>query len=56
MMWHLLQRATERRLSTSDTKYVDMIKAQTPESIAAFAREFLGAANKVEVVMTPEPQ
>ena len=36
------------------TDYEQMIKAQTPESIAAFARQILAAGNKVEVVMTPE--
>ena len=35
------------------TGYDDIIKAQTPESIAAFARELMSAGNKVEVVMTP---
>lgn len=30
------------------------VKAQTPESIAAFARQILADGNKVEVVMTPE--
>ena len=36
------------------TGYEDMVKAQTPETIAAFARQLLSAGNKVEVVMTPE--
>ena len=36
------------------TGYDQMINAQTPESIAAFARQILAAGNKVEVVMTPE--
>ena len=36
------------------TGYEEMINAQTPESIAAFARQVLAAGNKVEVVMTPE--
>ena len=36
------------------TGYEQMINAQTPESIAAFARQVLAAGNKVEVVMTPE--
>ena len=38
----------------SHTGYLDIVKAQTPESIAAFARELFSAGNKVEVVMTPE--
>ena len=36
------------------TGYEQIVRAQTPESIAAFARELLSAGNKVEVVMTPE--
>ena len=36
------------------TGYLDIVKAQTPESISAFARELFGAGNKVEVVMLPE--
>ena len=36
------------------TGYEQIVKAQTPESIAAFARQILAAGNKVEVVMTPE--
>ena len=36
------------------TGYEEMINAQTPESIAAFARQILAAGNRVEVVMTPE--
>ena len=35
------------------TGYEDLVKAQTPESIAAFARQILSAGNKLEVVMTP---
>ena len=33
--------------------FVNKVKAQTPETIAAFARQLLNAGNKVEVVMTP---
>ena len=36
------------------TGYEDIVKAQTPETISAFARELMSAGNKVEVVMTPE--
>ena len=36
------------------TGYDQMINAQTPESIAAFARQILAAGNKVEVLMLPE--
>ena len=35
------------------TGYEDLVNAQTPESIAAFARQILSAGNKLEVVMTP---
>ena len=35
------------------TDYEDIVRAQTPESIAAFARQLMSAGNKVEVVMTP---
>ena len=31
-----------------------IINAQTPETLAAFARQILAAGNKVEVVMMPE--
>ena len=36
------------------TAYEQIVNAQTPESIAAFARQILAAGNKVEVVMLPE--
>ena len=36
------------------TGYEEMINAQTPETISAFARQILATGNKVEVVMTPE--
>ena len=36
------------------TGILDIVNAQTPESIAAFARQLMGAGNKVEVVMLPE--
>ena len=35
------------------TGYEDLVNAQTPETIAAFARQILSAGNKLEVVMTP---
>ena len=50
-MW-VLNRYVERGLD-SHTGYIDIVKAQTPETIAAFARQILAAGNKVEVVMTP---
>ena len=36
------------------TGYEDIVKAQTPETIAAFARQLCEAGNKIEVVMAPE--
>ncbi len=40
--------------SDGHTGVMDIVKAQTPETIAAFARQLLSAGNKVEVVMLPE--
>ena len=34
--------------------YEDIVNAQTPETIAAFARQLLNAGNSIEVVMLPE--
>ena len=34
--------------------YEEIVKAQTPESIAAFTRQLYNAGNRIEVVMTPE--
>ena len=50
---NILQWYVERGMD-KHTSYEQIVKAQTPESIAAFARELLSAGNKVEVVMTPE--
>ena len=50
---NILQWYVERGMD-KHTSYEQIIKAQTPESITAFARELLSAGNKVEVVMTPE--
>ena len=36
------------------TGYEQIVNSQTPETIAAFARQMLAAGNKVEVVMLPE--
>ena len=36
------------------TGVLDIVNAQTPESIADFARQLLSSGNKVEVVMLPE--
>ena len=38
----------------SHTGYEDIVKAQTPESIAEFARLVYNAGNKIEIVMAPE--
>ena len=36
------------------TGILDIVNAQTPETISAFARQLLSTGNKVEVVMMPE--
>ena len=36
------------------TQYADLVKAQTPEKISAFVKDFLAGANKVSIVMLPE--
>ena len=36
------------------SSYEQIVKAQTPESIADFARQLYGAGNKIELVMAPE--
>ena len=36
------------------TGYEDIVKAQTPESIAAFARQLYDAGNRIEIVLGPE--
>ncbi len=36
------------------TGYEQIVKAQTPETIAAFARQLYGAGNKIELIMKPE--
>ena len=36
------------------TGYEQIVNAQTPETIAAFARQILATGNKVEVVMLPD--
>ena len=38
------------------TAYEQIVNAQTPETLAAFARHILAAGNKVEVVMLPEEE
>jgi zinc protease len=36
------------------TGYEQIVKAQTPETIAEFARQIYNAGNKIELVMSPE--
>ena len=36
------------------TGYEQLVNAQTPETIAAFARQLLATGNRLEVVMLPE--
>ena len=38
----------------SHTGYEEILKAQTPELIAEFARQLYSAGNKIEIVMAPE--
>ena len=52
--WYGVIGAYVNRGLDNHTGYEDIVKAQTPETIAAFARKLVAAGNKVEVVMTPE--
>ncbi len=52
--WMSIIQMYDERGFDEHTGYEQIVRAQTPESIAAFARELLSAGNKVEVVMTPE--
>ncbi|MBQ6166064.1 MAG: insulinase family protein [Muribaculaceae bacterium] len=36
------------------SRYEELVNAQTPESLAAFAKQILNTGNRIEVVMTPE--
>ena len=36
------------------SKYHEVVKAQTSDSIAAFARELMSTGNRVEIVITPK--
>ena len=36
------------------TDYKQTVQAQTPETIAAFVKEFLKAGNRAEIIMLPE--
>ena len=52
--WYSIIGAYANRGQDNVTGYEDIVKAQTPETIAAFARDLMSSGNKVEVVMTPE--
>ena len=52
--WYSVIGAYANRGIDNHTDYEEIVKAQTPESIAAFARQLLTAGNKLEVVMTPK--
>ena len=54
--WFWMSAITEYLLHGNDqiTGYEQIVKAQTPESIAAFARQLYGGGNKIELVMSPE--
>ncbi len=39
---------------TDDTGFEEIVNAQTPETIAAFARQLYNAGNRIELVMSPE--
>ena len=51
--WYGVIGAYANRGLDNHTGYEDIVNAQTPESIAVFARKLMSAGNKVEVVMTP---
>ena len=52
--WYSIIGAYANRGLDNCTGYEDIVNAQTPETIAAFARLIMSAGNKIEVVMTPE--
>ena len=54
--WYWMSNIQQYLLHGHDdmTFYEDVVRAQTPESIAAFARMLYNAGNRIEVVMTPE--
>ena len=37
-----------------DNEYEKIVLAQTPETIAAFARQLFNAGNRIEIIMSPE--
>lgn len=54
--WYWLSVISQYLMNGVDkaTGYEQIVKSQTPESIAAFARELYNAGNKIELVMGPE--
>ena len=51
--YHKISAYAERGID-DHTDYEKIVMAQTPETIAAFARQLVAAGNKIEIVMTPE--
>ena len=51
--WMSILKSYVERGQDMYTGYEQVVKAQTPETIAAFARQLMSAGNKLEVVMTP---
>ena len=51
--WYSVIGAYANRGLDNVTGFEDIVRAQTPETISAFARQLMSAGNKVEVVMTP---
>ena len=53
--WYWLNNIWEYLIyGTDGTGYEEIVKAQTPETIAAFARLLYNAGNRIEIVMSPE--
>ncbi len=53
--WHWLNNIWEYLIyGTDDTGFEEIVNAQTPETIAAFARQLYNAGNRIELVMSPE--
>jgi zinc protease len=54
--WYWMSILQEYLIHGNDemTGYEDIVRAQTPETIAAFARKLYNAGNKIEIVLGPE--
>ena len=52
--WMSILKAYVERGIDMCTGYEDIVKAQTPETISAFARQLVKNGNKLEVIMTPQ--